>query len=124
MGRAIPTDDYAVQKGNNAILCFDKAFANQPEETACISCGRCVRGCPMNLMPAKLSRAYRNKDIDLLRKYNVMTCMDCGCCSYSCPARKPLNFEFKQAKALVMADDAAKKAKAEKLAAQKEGGNK
>ena len=128
MGRAIPTDDFAVQKGNNAILCFDKAFADKPEETACISCGRCVRGCPMNLMPAKLSRALRNKDVDLLRKYNVMSCMDCGCCAYSCPARKPLNFEIKQAKALVMADDAAKKAKAEakaaKEAAEKEGGQK
>ena len=121
MGRAVPTDDYAIQKGNSAILVFDKVMGDKAPETACISCGRCVRGCPMNLMPAKLSRAYRNKDVDTLRKYNVMSCMNCGCCAYSCPARKPLNFEIVQAKALVMADDAAKKAKAEKAAA-KEGG--
>lgn len=126
MGKALPSDDFAVTKGNNAILCFDKAFAAQHPETACISCGRCVRGCPMNLMPAKLSRAFHHKDVDMLRKYNVMSCMDCGCCAYSCPARKQLNFEIKQAKGLVMADDAAKKAKAEakaaKEAAEKEGG--
>ncbi len=127
MGKALPSDDFAVTKGNNAILCFDKDFAQQHEETACISCGRCVRGCPMNLMPAKLSRAYKHKDVELLNKYNVMSCMDCGCCAYSCPARKQLNFEIKQAKGLVMAANAAAKAKAEakaaKEAAAKEGGN-
>ncbi len=129
MGRAIPTDDFAVTKGNNAILCFNKAYAQQNPETACISCGRCVRGCPMNLMPTKLSRAFALKDVDMLKKYNVMSCMDCGCCTYSCPARKQLNFEIKQAKGLVMAADkaAAEKAKkkAEKEAAEaaaKEGG--
>jgi electron transport complex protein RnfC len=65
----------------------------------------------------------------MLKKYNVMSCMDCGCCTYSCPARKQLNFEIKQAKGLVMAADkaAAEKAKkkAEKEAAEaaaKEGG--
>ena len=115
MGRAIPTDDLAVLKGNNAVLFFDDFFAQQRKETACINCGRCVAGCPMNLMPAKLSRAFKNKDFDMLRKYNVMTCMDCGCCAYNCPARKPLNSEFRLAKAVIMAEDKKKKEKAEKL---------
>ena len=118
MGRAIPRDDMAVMKGNSAILCFDETFATQRKETACINCGRCVAGCPMNLMPARLSRAFKDKDIDALREYNVMTCMDCGCCAYSCPARKQLNFEIKQAKTLVMEDDKKKKAKAEAAAAK------
>ena len=47
-----------------------------------------------------------------------VTCMDCGCCAYSCPARKQLNFEIKQAKTLVMEDDKKKKAKAEAEAAK------
>ncbi|MCQ2551869.1 MAG: electron transport complex subunit RsxC [Clostridia bacterium] len=113
MGRAIPRDDFAILKSNNAVLCFDGTFAQQNKETACINCGRCVNGCPMNLMPARLSRAYKDKNVDMLREYNVMTCMDCGCCTYSCPARKQLNFEIKQAKLLVMEDDKKKKAKAE-----------
>ena len=118
MGRAIPRDDFAILKGNNAILCFDGTFAQQRKETACINCGRCVAGCPMNLMPARLSRAFREKDLDALREYNVMSCMDCGCCAYSCPARKQLNFEIKQAKGLVMEDDKKKKARAEAEAAK------
>ena len=117
MGRAIPRDDFAIIKGNSAVLCFDESFAAQRKETACINCGRCVAGCPMNLMPARLSRAFKDRDLDALRELNVMTCMDCGCCAYSCPARKQLNFEIKQAKALVAEDDKKKKAK-------EEGGNK
>lgn len=81
----------------------------------------------MNLMPARLSRAYKDKNIDMLREYNVMSCMDCGCCAYSCPARKQLNFEIRMAKGLVMEDDKKQKAKAEAEAAkkaEKEGGNK
>ena len=124
MGRAIPRDDFGLMKGNSGILCFDETFATQHTETACINCGRCVAGCPMNLMPTKLAKAWEHRNIDLLREYDVLTCMDCGCCGYSCPARKQLNFEIKQAKAWVMAEDrkAAEKAKAE--AAAKEGGNK
>lgn len=111
MGRAIPRDDFAILKSNNAILCFDKTFADRPQETACINCGRCVAACPMNLMPARISKAYKDKDVDALREYNVMTCMDCGCCTYVCPARKQLNFEFKMAKGLVQADDKKRKEK-------------
>ena len=118
MGRAIPRDDFAIIKGNSAVLCFDETFATQRKETACINCGRCVAGCPMNLMPARLSRTFKERDLDALREYNVMTCMDCGCCAYSCPARKQLNFEIKQAKALVMEDDRKKKAKADAQAAK------
>ena len=127
MGRAIPRDDMSIMKGNSSILCFDETFATQNKETACINCGRCVAGCPMNLMPARLSRAYKDKNIDMLREYNVMSCMDCGCCAYSCPARKQLNFEIRMAKGLVMEDDKKQKAKAEAEAAkkaEKEGGNK
>jgi len=127
MGRAIPRDDFAILKSNNAVLCFDETFGSINKETACINCGRCVSVCPMNLMPARLSRAYRDKDVDALREFNVMTCMDCGSCTYMCPARKQLNFEFKQAKLIVMEDDKKKKAKAEAeaaKAAQEKGGDK
>lgn len=127
MGRAIPKDEYGVIKGNSAILCFDETFATQHEATACISCGKCVRGCPMNLMPCKLAKAWEQQNIDMLREYHVTTCMECGCCGYSCPARKQLNFEIKLAKQWVMTEDrkAADKAKAEAEAAKaKEGGNK
>ncbi len=102
MGRATPSDEYSVCKSNSAILCFSKEFSNQRKETACINCGRCVAACPMSLMPARISRAFKDKDVEALKELDVLYCMDCGSCAYVCPARKPLNFEFRQAKAMVM----------------------
>ena len=92
MGRAIPNDDVCVVKGTSAILAFDEAFAQINPETACINCGRCVKACPMNLVPTAIYKAYINKDLDALNKYHAMTCMSCGCCTYVCPARKQLSF--------------------------------
>ena len=93
---------------------------------------RALRVLIMNLMPTKLAKAWEHQDIDTLREYDVTTCMECGCCSYSCPARKQLSFEIKLAKTWVMTEDrkAAEKAKAEAEATKakeeekKEGGDK
>lgn len=117
MGRAIPTDDMAILKGNNAVLAFDEAYATINPETACINCGRCVRGCPMNMMPTKVAKAWDQRNLDELIKYDALSCMECGACSYSCPARIQLSFKIKLAKGFVMD---AQKAEAEKAKAKAE----
>ncbi len=104
MGKALPNDDAAIIKGNNAILAFDGAFAQINPETACINCGRCVRACPMNLMPTAIHKAYEHKDLEALKKYHATSCMECGCCTYVCPARKQLSFINKLAKTFVMTE--------------------
>ncbi|MGI6727288.1 MAG: electron transport complex subunit RsxC [Anaerovoracaceae bacterium] len=101
MGRAIFDDSMALVKNNNAILAFDEEWAELPNETACINCGRCVKACPLSLMPTTLSKAYERKDIDLLNNLKINLCMECGCCSYVCPAKKQLSFTNKLAKQLV-----------------------
>lgn len=90
MGTALMTDEFPVLKQNNAFLAFDEKDAKSMEPTACISCGRCVNACPMNLMPTKLEAATIYKRIDDLKTFNVMTCMECGCCSFVCPANRKL----------------------------------
>jgi electron transport complex protein RnfC len=42
----------------------------------------------MNLMPVFIETAYKLKRKDLLEKYKVNICMECGCCAYVCPARR------------------------------------
>jgi electron transport complex protein RnfC len=90
MGTALMTDEFPVLKQNNAFLVFDEKDAKTMEPTACISCGRCVNACPMNLMPTKLESATIYKNADMLKEFNVMTCMECGCCSFVCPANRKL----------------------------------
>ncbi len=101
MGAALMTDDFPVLKQNNAFLAFDENDAKSYDPTACISCGRCVNACPMNLMPTKLEAATIYKNVDDLKKFSVMTCMECGCCSFVCPASRKLVQSMRIGKAIL-----------------------
>lgn len=98
MGMAVYDPEMPVMKQNNAILVFDEKDAVPPEPTACIRCGKCVAHCPMKLMPVAVEQALKVNDIDRLKKLSVLSCMECGCCSYGCPAAKPLVQSMKLAK--------------------------
>ena len=39
---------------------------------------------------ANIARAYLNKDTAQLEALAVNSCMECGCCSFVCPANRPL----------------------------------
>ena len=101
MGRAIFSDKMPIVKNNNAILAFSKAQSLVKEETACINCGRCHQACPFGLIPTALADAYAKRDAQALSDLKVMQCMECGSCSYICPARRPLGFTNKLGKAVV-----------------------
>ncbi|MBQ1958957.1 MAG: electron transport complex subunit RsxC [Firmicutes bacterium] len=101
MGRAIFSDEIPIIKNNNAILAFSKAQSLVKEETACINCGRCHQACPFGLIPTALADAYDRRDAEALNRLKVMQCMECGSCSYICPARRPLGFTNKLGKAVV-----------------------
>lgn len=90
MGVAITSDELPILKQNNAILAFDQREAQLRQPTACIRCGRCVAACPMHLMPTKLEQAVERQAVEALQSLDIMTCMECGCCSFSCPAGRRL----------------------------------
>ena len=113
MGVSVPTLDSPVLKNTNAIIALNKKDAVLPEPTQCIKCGKCVDACPLNLMPLDFARALELKDYDLLEKRKVNICMECGCCSFVCPARRPLVENNKLAKAELR-----------KYMAEKDGGKK
>lgn len=99
MGICLYDTDQPVVKNNNAILAFKEG--RLPETTACIRCGRCVRTCPLNLMPVLIENAYNAGDVEELKRLKVTLCMNCGCCSYACPAHRPLAEINQLAKALI-----------------------
>ena len=90
MGMAVYDESYPVLKNNNAILAFDESQVEYYSETDCIRCGRCVRSCPMNLMPLRIDDCFNRSDIEGLKEYKVNLCMECGCCAYVCPAKRHL----------------------------------
>ena len=96
MGVAICEVDAPILKQNNAILAFKKDDVK--EELPCVKCGKCVEACPMNLVPSFLKKATDLKDTDKLKKLGITACMECGCCSYSCPSGIPLVQHMRLAK--------------------------
>ena len=98
MGRTVYSDRFPIIKNNNAILVQDAVEAWCPGETACINCGKCYTACPFNLLPVAIKAAFENRDVEKLKQLKVDQCMECGSCTYVCPARRPLSFVHKKAK--------------------------
>ena len=97
MGNPVVSKQSVLEKRNNAILVMRDG---KPQaQTACIRCGRCADTCPMTLYPAMVETALRTQNIESLNSLNINYCMECGCCSYVCPAKRPLTQVMRTAKA-------------------------
>lgn len=103
MGACAFDPDTPLSKTNNAVLLFSDAPVYK--ESPCIRCGRCVRACPINLMPTELEHAYDARDAAALKRYKVNMCMNCGSCSYVCPAKRSLAEKNQLAKDLLRAEE-------------------
>lgn len=101
MGRATKGDDSPITKNTSGVLCFGAEEAEVKEETACLNCQRCHTACPFGLMPSIFADAYEAKDVEKLNRFKIMQCMECGSCSYTCPARRPLALTNKLGKMMV-----------------------
>ena len=62
-------------------------------------CGRCVDVCPLRLVPTKIALAARHKAWDIAKTYHMGACIECGCCSFACPASIPLTQLIRMGKA-------------------------
>lgn len=98
MGAALASDEMPIIKQNNAVLVFGKEKATLPAPSACIRCGRCISACPMGLAPVEIALALSIKDGEELAALNADLCMECGSCSFVCPAKRPVAQTMKEAK--------------------------
>ncbi len=115
-GRAIESREYSVGKDDSAMLCFSELYTPHARESACIGCMSCADCCPMSLMPRFIMRAAITGDRDELRRLAAASCLDCGACSFVCPARIALGDRMKYAKSL-LSDAAGAKASGAKSTA-------
>jgi electron transport complex protein RnfC len=112
MGVAVPDVNQPVLKNTNAVLALTKKEAKLPRTTACIRCGACTNNCPFGLAPAAILKAYDKRDTVRLEELDVMSCMECGCCSFVCPANRPLTQTNKLSKVLLKEEKAKEASKA------------
>ena len=90
-------------KTSSAFLCLEKDAVSEAEETACINCGRCVTVCPGHIIPARLATLAQKGDMETFQNMDGMECCECGCCSYICPAKRPLTQSIKSMRKMVLA---------------------
>ena len=106
MGFAMSGLEAPICKNNNALTCLtvDEVEIAEGQMTACLRCGRCSRACPLGLSPQLMQVAAMRKDYDRYEhKLYGLDCIGCGCCTYGCPAKRPLMQLFKTTKAEIMA---------------------
>jgi len=90
MGFAQGFLEKACTKGSSSLLFLTKDEINTAPTTPCISCGKCVKNCPMSLIPKDIEKSVVKKDFEASFKLGVMNCIECGACAFSCPAKRPL----------------------------------
>ena len=98
-----------VVKGTSGIVLLGKSEVKEVQEEFCLRCGECVAHCPMGLMPGMISLAIEKDNLDLAQSYGHMDCIECGLCSYICPANRNLVQAIKYAKQRVKDKKAQKK---------------
>ncbi len=90
MGVAMFSLDVPIIKGSSAFLAFTEAEGKLPEERNCIRCGKCIDHCPIHLLPQELNQNVLAADYAAFRKNNGLDCIECGTCSFVCPAKRHL----------------------------------
>lgn len=103
MGFAMFGLDVAITKTSTALLALSKDEVSAMEPGPCINCGRCVEVCPGRVVPSRLADyAEHNDEESFLANYG-MECCECGCCSFVCPAKRPLTQQIKSMRKIQLA---------------------
>ncbi len=103
MGVAMRTLDVPAVKGSSGLLCLTAKSTMLARPSACLRCGRCVDACPVGLVPSDLDSYVLLKRYDDFEKQGGMNCIECGSCTYVCPACRPLTQSCRDGKTYVMA---------------------
>lgn len=104
MGFAMTSLDVPVTKGTSALLVLKEDVVALSESSPCIRCARCVDVCPGRVMPSKLAVLAARGNKEAFVANGGMECCECGCCSFICPARRPLTQTIKTMRKQILAD--------------------
>ncbi len=111
MGKALMSADVPVCKGTNSITILSGDDACRKPVQPCIRCAKCVDACPMGLEPYLLATLSAKQMYDRAEQEDIVSCIACGSCQFTCPAHRPILDHIVQGKAAVMGIIRARNAK-------------
>lgn len=92
-----------VTKTSTALLALTQDEVSMMKPGPCINCGRCVEVCPGRVIPSRLADYAEHHDEEAFLENYGMECCECGCCSFVCPAKRPLTQEIKSMRKMQLA---------------------
>ena len=102
MGKALTSTEVPICKGTNSVTIISDEEARRKEPQPCIRCAKCVLVCPMGLEPYLLAKLSEVKNWDRCEHEDIVNCIECGSCQFTCPAYRPLLDNIRQGKTTVM----------------------
>ena len=102
MGKALTSTEVPICKGTNSVTIISDDEARRKEPQPCIRCAKCVSACPMGLEPYLLAKISEVKNWERAESEDIVSCIECGSCQFTCPAHRPLLDNIRQGKSTVM----------------------
>jgi len=102
MGKALSSTEVPVVKGTSGIILFPSNESKRINSMPCIRCAKCVQACALNLEPYLLMTLSEIGLFERAEKERITDCMECGSCSFICPAGRPLLDYIRLGKATVI----------------------
>lgn len=103
-GRTVRDLTLPVTAATRCVIALKKAPSEQ--SYPCVRCGRCMRACPVGVIPWLVYREMESGEPDPLLLFHVNECVDCQACGLVCPSGIDLAAEVKRAAALKEGGDA------------------
>jgi electron transport complex protein RnfC len=98
-GSAVYSLDHPVMPDTNGIVVLDRADAAYASDYPCVNCGDCVRACPAQIQVHMLVRFLEAGQFEeAADNYDLLSCIECGICSFVCVSRIPIFQYIKLAK--------------------------
>ena len=102
MGKALTSTEVPICKGTNSVTILSDDEARRKESQPCIRCAKCVGVCPMGLEPYLLAKLAAVQNWERSEQEDVVSCIECGSCQFTCPAHRPLLDNIRMGKSTVM----------------------
>ena len=102
MGKALLSLDVPMTKGSSGLLIMNDREARRSAPQPCIRCAKCVSACPMGLEPYLLATLSVHADWERAEANDVVSCIECGSCQFTCPSCRPLLDNIRVGKQTVM----------------------
>lgn len=102
MGKALLNLDVPMTKGSSGLLIMRNDEAKRAEPDPCIRCAKCVSACPMGLEPYLLATLSDKQEWEMAEGNEIVSCIECGSCQFTCPSHRPLLDNIRVGKTTVM----------------------